>query len=50
MGLGGRGLGRGEGRGTEGACWERKGDGRWGRWGERQKETAGYGPKSLGPF
>lgn len=51
LGLGGRGLEMGEGRGgTEGGSWERKVGEWWGGRGESQKETAGCGPKSLGPF
>lgn len=36
--------------GNRGGSWERKVGEWWGGWGESQKETAGCGPKSLGPF
>ena len=48
MGLGGRGLGEESGE-QRGLLGKESGGVVWGM-GESQKETAGCGPKSLGPF
>lgn len=51
IGLGvGRDLGGEKEWGTEGACWEREGRGRAGRWGLSQEESVICGLHSPGSF